>query len=117
MREALHAFKFRGRRALAAPLGELLVEEATVDAYGEAEQTVGWFTMIQENLAVPFDTMVLGVPVTVERLDLDASERIVAVCARGKNHQSLPILDLPLLGAGEAPPAALEGQDALISLG
>src|ERR1700704_3648622 len=26
MREALHAFKFRGRRALAAPLGELLVE-------------------------------------------------------------------------------------------
>ena len=26
MREALHAFKFRGRRALAAPLGALLVE-------------------------------------------------------------------------------------------
>ncbi|MGH7367215.1 MAG: ComF family protein [Candidatus Rokuibacteriota bacterium] len=26
MREALHAFKFRGRRALAAPLGDLLVE-------------------------------------------------------------------------------------------
>jgi len=26
MREALHAFKFRGRRALAAPLGELMVE-------------------------------------------------------------------------------------------
>jgi ComF family protein len=26
MREAVHAFKFRGRRALAAPLGDLLVE-------------------------------------------------------------------------------------------
>jgi ComF family protein len=26
MREALHAFKFRGRRALAAPLGDLVVE-------------------------------------------------------------------------------------------
>jgi ComF family protein len=26
VREALHAFKFRGRRALAAPLGDLLVE-------------------------------------------------------------------------------------------
>jgi ComF family protein len=26
MREALHAYKFRGRRGLAAPLGELLVE-------------------------------------------------------------------------------------------
>lgn len=28
MREALHAFKFRGRQALAAPLGDLLVEVA-----------------------------------------------------------------------------------------
>jgi ComF family protein len=28
MREALHAFKFRGRRALAAPLGDLLAELA-----------------------------------------------------------------------------------------
>ena len=28
-REALHAFKFRGRRALATPLGDLLVETAT----------------------------------------------------------------------------------------
>ena len=26
MREAVHAFKFRGRRAMAAPLGDLLVE-------------------------------------------------------------------------------------------
>ena len=32
VREALHALKFRGRRALAAPLGELLIEVATAGA-------------------------------------------------------------------------------------
>jgi len=73
-----------------------MIEEATVDAYGESEQITGWFTMIDENLAVPFDTMVLGVSVTVERVDLDNSEQIVAVCKRGRDRQALPILDLPL---------------------
>ena len=73
-----------------------MTEEATVDAYGESEQTMGWFTMIDQNLAVPFETTVLGVPVTVERIDLNASEQIVAVCRRGRNRQALPILDLPI---------------------
>jgi hypothetical protein len=73
-----------------------MIEEATVDAYGESEQTTGWFTMIDQNLAVPFETTVLGVPVTVERIDLNASEQIVAVCRRGRDRQALPILDLPM---------------------
>ena len=73
-----------------------MIEEATVDAYGESEQSTGWFTMIDQNLAVPFETTVLGVPVTVERIDLNASEQIVAVCTRGRNRQALPILDLPM---------------------
>jgi hypothetical protein len=73
-----------------------MIEEATVDAYGESEQTTGWFTMIDENLAVPFETSVLGVSVTVERVDLNASEHIVAICKRGPDRQALPILDLPL---------------------
>ena len=73
-----------------------MIEQATVDAYGESEQTTGWFTMIDENLAVPFETMVLGVPVTVERVDLNTSEQIVAICKRGRSRQMLPILDLPM---------------------
>ena len=75
---------------------EEMIEQATVDAYTESEQITGWFTMIDENLAVPFETTVLGVPVTAERLDLNRSEQIVAVCKRGRRRQSLPILDLPL---------------------
>lgn len=73
-----------------------MIEEATVDAYGDAEQLTGWFTMIEQNLAVPFETVVLGVPVTVESVDLNAREEIVAVCRRGRQRQTLPILDLPM---------------------
>ena len=74
---------------------EEMIEQATVDAYNESEQITGWFTMIDENLAVPFQTTVLGVPVTVERLDLNRRDQIVAVCKRGRSRQ-FPILDLPL---------------------
>jgi hypothetical protein len=73
-----------------------MIEEATVDCYTESEQITGWFTVIEKNLAAPFETMVLGVPVTVERIDLNRDEQIVAVCRRGRDRRSLPILDLPL---------------------
>lgn len=82
-------------RVSKARLAEM-IEEATVDAYGESEQTTGWFTMIDQNLAVPFETTVLGMLVTVERIDLSPSEQIVAVVRRGRNRQTLPILDLPM---------------------
>lgn len=75
---------------------DAMIEEATVDCYDESERATGWFTMIDENLAVPFDTMVLGVLVTVERVNLNHREQIVAICSRGRDRQSLPILDLPL---------------------
>ena len=88
----------KGRAVLRLSKARLaeMIEEATVDAYGESEQTTGWFTMIDQNLAMPFETTVLGVPVRVERIALNASEQIVAVCRRGRNRQTLPILDLPM---------------------
>jgi len=139
-----------------------MVEEATVDAYGESEQTTGWFTMMDEHLDVPFETKVLGARATVERVErggrcrtparpptaaadltesrgvpprsslrrgsappqsalrrcaptcrdlgalatapdppfdttlLDRHDQIVAICRRGRERQSIPILDLPL---------------------
>ncbi|MEU0160073.1 hypothetical protein ABZ154_14845 [Streptomyces sp. NPDC006261] len=75
---------------------EALIEEATVDAYGEDEQLTGLFTMLEEHLDVPFATVVLGVEVTVRGVDLTADGRIVALCSRGRVRQSLGILDLPL---------------------
>jgi hypothetical protein len=45
---------------------------------------------------------VLGVAVTVERIDLTPSDEIVAICRRGTSRQAITILDLPL----PAPPPA-----------
>jgi hypothetical protein len=73
-----------------------LVEEAIVDCYNESEQVTGLYTMIEGNLALPFETMVLGVQVTVERVDLTQREEIVALCRRAGVRQTVPILDLPL---------------------
>jgi Calcium binding len=73
-----------------------LVDEAVVDAYNESEQRIGLYTMLDENLKLPFKTQVLGVEVTVERIDLNDAEEIVAICARGRTRQAIPILDLPL---------------------
>ncbi len=75
---------------------EALIEEATVDAYGDDEQPTGFFTMIEESLAMPFTTTVLGVDVSVVGVDLAEDGRVVARCARGSIRQDIGILDLPL---------------------
>jgi hypothetical protein len=62
-----------------------MIEEAIVDAYGESEQVTRFYTMLDDNLAVPFKTLMLGVEVTVERVDMADDEQIVAICARGKS--------------------------------
>ena len=73
-----------------------LIEEATTDAYNESEQAGGFFAMIEENLALPFVTQVLGQEVTVAKLDITQHDEIVAICSRGKATQAIPILDLPM---------------------
>ena len=72
-----------------------MIEEATVDAYGDDEQLTGLFTMIEDHLVVPFGTTVLGVEVTVQKVDL-TDDTIVAICARGRHRQRTDLLDLPL---------------------
>jgi hypothetical protein len=69
-----------------------------VDCYNESEEIAGIFTMMEENLAVPFKTAILGVEVTVEKIDLNQAGEIVAVCRGGRDRQRVPILDLPLPG-------------------
>ncbi len=73
-----------------------LIDEATTDAYNESEQAGGFFAMIEENLALPFATQVLGQEVTVAKLDITKRDEIVAICSRGKATQAIPILDLPM---------------------
>jgi len=73
-----------------------MIEEATVDAHDESEQATGWFTMIEEHLALPFATTVLGTQVMVTKVDIQNDNRIVAACVRGRGRQVIAILDLPL---------------------
>ena len=87
-----------------------MIEEATVDAYGESEQVVGFLTMLEEHLRLPFKTEMLGMEVTVERLTLTDDEQIIAVCSRGKSRQSVPILSLTL---PDPPPEGAEWIEAL----
>jgi calcium binding protein len=73
-----------------------MIEEATVDAYNEEEQTVGFLVMLQEHLAVPFSTKILGIEVSVEKIDMTDDGQVVAFCRRDKMRQKIGILDLPL---------------------
>lgn len=75
---------------------DALVEQATVDAYDEYEQLSGFHTMLDENLVLPFQPTVLGVGVTVKKIDLLPGGGITAICVRGKHRQAIGILDLPL---------------------
>jgi len=86
-----------------------MIDEATVDAYGESEQTVGFFTLLEERLKLPFKTEVLGMEVSVERIDMTDDEQIVAVCSRGKSRQPIPIQDLTL---PDPPPEGAEWIEA-----
>ncbi len=67
----------------------VMAEEATTDAHDESEQATGWFTMFDEHLELPFETKVLGTAVR-------DSCQIAAICTRGRDRQSILLVDLPL---------------------
>jgi len=50
------------RRTLGTRRLDELIEEAIVDAYRESEQRVGFLTMLEDGLAFPFKTEILGAP-------------------------------------------------------
>ena len=73
-----------------------MVAEATADCDNKDEQVTGLFTMIEDNLALPFQTTVLGTAVSVVCDDLSTRGQIVAICSRNGLRQPIPILDLPM---------------------
>lgn len=75
---------------------DALIEEATVDAYDEYEQRVGFYTMMEDNLVFPFPAKVIGTTVSVRGIDMKNEERILAKVKRvGKEH-TVDILDLEI---------------------
>lgn len=86
----------RARPTPRTKLLDAMIEEATVDAYNDEEQITGLFTMLDEHLALPFDTEVLGIDVAVAKIDLTVEHEIVAICRRNGRKRTIPILDLRL---------------------
>lgn len=82
-----------------------MIEEATVDTYDEEEQAAGFFTKIEENLAKPFATQILGVEASVIAVEMDLDNNIKAVCEREGHQQRIALVDLPL---PTPPPAGAE---------
>ena len=66
-----------------------MIEEATVDCCDELEQASGFYTMIEDHLAVPFATQVLGVEASVVGVEMDDNGSIKAVCERNGKRQLL----------------------------
>ena len=75
---------------------EELMAEALVDCYNESEEAIGLYTMMEDNLAFPFWTHVLGAEVEVGKLDLNEGGEVVVVCTYGDSRQDVSVLDLPL---------------------
>ena len=75
---------------------DALIEEATVDCYDEEEQASGFFTVIDDNLALPFTTRILGIEASVAAVEMDDYGRIRAVCERNGEQQRIDLIDLPL---------------------
>ena len=68
---------------------EKLIAEAVVDAYTEQEQAVGFLTMIQEHLVLPFSVNILGVEAVVEKVEMTRDGRVEAVCRRDNVRQRI----------------------------
>jgi hypothetical protein len=73
-----------------------LVDEALVDAYGKSEQVTGFYTMMENDLQLPFETEILGMTVIVEGIDITEEDQLVAVCRKDKIKQLISLSELPL---------------------
>jgi hypothetical protein len=67
---------------------EALIEEITVDCYGEEEELTGFLAYLEDALERPVEATVVGVPVTILGVDCPAGalRGLVARCWRDGRH-------------------------------
>jgi hypothetical protein len=75
---------------------DAMIEEATVDAYGESEQVTAFLTTLEAHLTLPFGATVLGEAVAVEQIDLSGADELIAICRRRGKRQKVRLVDLEL---------------------
>ena len=86
-----------------------LIEEALMDANGESEQATGFYTMLENDLRLPFETQILGVTVTVASIEITDDDQLMAVCRKGNARQRIALSELPL------PSPAPEGAEWILA--
>jgi hypothetical protein len=83
---------------------EALINEATVDAYGEEEQFMSMVYALDENLNFPFQAKVLDEVVEVVGIDdhrSDLRRGIMAKVRKGGNEHAFPLSELEPLKPDE----------------
>ncbi len=76
-----------------------LIEEITVDAYGDAEQLWAFREAFEDNLRVPCAATVAGAPVNVVKFDFDGNERrglTAKCCVAGGSQHTVSAADIRL---------------------
>lgn len=85
---------------MSSPGDELdeLIDEITVDCYGEDEQLCGFSTAIEEALTEPVTATVVGAPVELLAIDDSGDPRrgLVARCRRDGTTYAVSALDVEL---------------------
>ena len=64
---------------LSKPRLDELVDDALTDANGESEQVTGFYTMLENDLHLPFETQILGVTATVESIDITEDDQTTSL--------------------------------------
>ena len=72
-----------------------LIEEILVDAYNEDEQVSAFATVLGDEIPLPCEATVLGIPVQVLEIDYDGEPPgVVARCCRDRHTQNLALTEL-----------------------
>jgi hypothetical protein len=82
---------------------EALIEEITVDCYGEDEELAGFLTHLEDALERPVEATVVGVPVVIVGVDCPAGalRGLVARCRWDGADYEVSLLDVVLPGGSE----------------
>src|SRR5580704_11472511 len=61
-----------------------LIDDALTDAHSESEQVTGFYTMLENDLHLPFETQILGVTATVESIDITEDDHSLQSAGRAR---------------------------------
>jgi len=105
-----------GVKSRTRKLLDAMIDEATIDCYNYSERATGFYTLLDERLAVPFQARFQNVDVDVTGVDLSKNDQIMAICVGGGVRHRIPILELtlpapPLLVPNGSTPTATGADD------